>query len=95
MGFSVFLFSAVCHGDCLNGGKCIGPNTCQCRHGYIGPNCELGKASVLVYVYACGCMYVCVLVCGGRAGAVHEWGEGRGVRVYVCVCVCVCVCVIM
>ncbi|KAH9491550.1 Protein kinase C-binding protein nell1 [Bulinus truncatus] len=32
-----------CRGDCRNGGKCIAPNVCECRHGYLGANCELAK----------------------------------------------------
>ena len=38
----VYFIPAVCTGNCQNGGHCIRPNTCECRHGYIGPNCEHG-----------------------------------------------------
>jgi protein kinase C-binding protein NELL len=30
----------VCEPRCLNGGKCIAPNTCECRGGYEGSSCE-------------------------------------------------------
>ncbi|GFO28254.1 protein kinase c-binding protein nell2, partial [Plakobranchus ocellatus] len=30
-----------CMAGCRNGGKCIRPNVCECRHGYIGPSCDL------------------------------------------------------
>ena len=30
-----------CPGGCLNGGKCVGANTCQCQVGYTGSNCEV------------------------------------------------------
>ncbi|KAK7497319.1 hypothetical protein BaRGS_00011363, partial [Batillaria attramentaria] len=55
-----FTCKPVCHGDCLNGGKCIGPNTCQCRHGYIGPNCELDIDECALGISACRGNSVCI-----------------------------------
>ncbi|XP_076445181.1 protein kinase C-binding protein NELL1-like isoform X2 [Babylonia areolata] len=55
-----FTCAPECHGDCLNGGKCIGPNTCQCRHGYIGPNCELDIDECALGVSSCRGNSVCI-----------------------------------
>uniref|UniRef100_A0A671M539 von Willebrand factor D and EGF domain-containing protein-like n=1 Tax=Sinocyclocheilus anshuiensis TaxID=1608454 RepID=A0A671M539_9TELE len=37
------LFTAVCKKPCLNGGKCVSPNTCRCRAPFSGPQCEERK----------------------------------------------------
>ena len=43
----MYFFSlADCPGGCINGGKCISPNVCECRNGYIGINCEFGKSNI-------------------------------------------------
>lgn len=33
--------SAVCELPCANGGRCVGPNICQCPSDYSGPQCLL------------------------------------------------------
>lgn len=30
----------ICGEKCLNGGKCIQKDTCECSKGYYGPHCE-------------------------------------------------------
>ena len=45
-------------------GSASGPTPVSVDMVTLDPNCELGKASVLVYVHVGGCMYVCVLVWG-------------------------------
>ncbi|KAI1301911.1 Protein kinase C-binding protein NELL1 [Halotydeus destructor] len=35
-----FSCDPVCSSGCLNGGKCISPDTCSCRRGYTGAHCE-------------------------------------------------------
>lgn len=37
--------AAVCHRMCLNGGRCIAPDLCACRHGYYGHRCEQGSST--------------------------------------------------
>ncbi|XP_074662259.1 protein kinase C-binding protein NELL2a-like [Tubulanus polymorphus] len=32
---------AICHEECQNGGKCVEPNVCHCRHGFKGKLCEI------------------------------------------------------
>ena len=32
----------VCVLPCLNGGKCVGPYSCECPYGYTGTRCENG-----------------------------------------------------
>ena len=34
--------AAMCFGKttCLNGGRCVAPNTCSCNAGYSKPRCE-------------------------------------------------------
>ena len=36
-------FLELCPGGCMNGGSCIGVNTCACLPGYRGHRCEIGK----------------------------------------------------
>lgn len=33
--------SAICELPCANGGRCVGPNICQCPSDYSGPQCLL------------------------------------------------------
>uniref|UniRef100_A0A3B4H350 EGF-like domain-containing protein n=1 Tax=Pundamilia nyererei TaxID=303518 RepID=A0A3B4H350_9CICH len=33
------LQNAVCEFPCANGGRCVGPDTCQCPSDYTGPQC--------------------------------------------------------
>ncbi|XP_071078642.1 protein kinase C-binding protein NELL2-like isoform X3 [Haliotis cracherodii] len=49
-----------CHGRCLNGGKCLAPNVCECRHGYIGPNCELDIDECALGISSCRGHSVCI-----------------------------------
>jgi len=35
--------AAVCKKQCMNGGKCVSPNTCRCRAPFSGPQCEERK----------------------------------------------------
>ena len=37
---------AICASSCLNGGSCCSPNTCQCRPGYEGDQCQTRKFSL-------------------------------------------------
>lgn len=36
----LFLFTGICEQKCLNGGKCIQKDKCQCTKGFYGPHCE-------------------------------------------------------
>uniref|UniRef100_A0A8C9ZJF2 EGF-like domain-containing protein n=1 Tax=Sander lucioperca TaxID=283035 RepID=A0A8C9ZJF2_SANLU len=38
---SFCFLSAVCELPCANGGRCVGPDTCQCPSDYTGPQCLL------------------------------------------------------
>ena len=39
--FHFFLLkTAICKPKCLNGGRCIAPNVCQCPDGLAGPHCQ-------------------------------------------------------
>ena len=46
---TLFIFTAVCQKFCQNGGKCIGPNKCQCQPGYSGQWCEICKYLQVIY----------------------------------------------
>lgn len=37
------VFIGICSEKCLNGGKCIQKDTCQCPKGYYGLRCQLCK----------------------------------------------------
>lgn len=37
------LSAAVCKKRCMNGGKCVSPDTCRCRAPFSGPQCEERK----------------------------------------------------
>lgn len=32
--------AALCLHPCENGGSCVGPQTCSCPYGFVGPWCE-------------------------------------------------------
>ncbi|XP_059141488.1 protein kinase C-binding protein NELL1-like [Physella acuta] len=49
-----------CSGECRNGGKCVAPNVCECRHGYIGPNCELDIDECTLGISKCHVNSVCI-----------------------------------
>ncbi|XP_071134214.1 protein kinase C-binding protein NELL1-like isoform X2 [Mytilus edulis] len=51
---------SVCPGGCLNGGKCVSPNVCECRHGYIGINCELDIDECAIGISKCTVNSVCI-----------------------------------
>lgn len=38
-----FFFLGICEQKCLNGGKCIQKDKCQCTKGYLGRHCEICK----------------------------------------------------
>lgn len=40
-------YTAVCHPDCKNHGKCVKPDLCQCPPGHSGPTCDKGDHSDL------------------------------------------------
>ena len=42
MCLHVFL-KAICQEQCLNGGRCVGPNKCACPYGFTGNLCQQGK----------------------------------------------------
>ena len=37
------VFTALCSPVCLNGGTCVGSDTCNCPHGFYGLQCEHGN----------------------------------------------------
>lgn len=37
------LFTGICSEKCLNGGKCVQKDTCECSKGYYGLHCEYCK----------------------------------------------------
>lgn len=41
---SFIFFTAICHPDCKNHGKCIKPNICECPPGYGGATCDEGNS---------------------------------------------------
>lgn len=42
--FEYFIFiSGICAEKCLNGGKCVQKDTCECPKGYFGLRCEFCK----------------------------------------------------
>lgn len=46
------LFVAICTENCLNGGRCIGPDRCACVYGYAGKRCEAGPYRIFEkYIY--------------------------------------------
>lgn len=47
MRFDHIIVPAVCEPRCKNGGVCTAPNTCVCKVGYYGKQCELGKKNGL------------------------------------------------
>ncbi|CAH2050901.1 unnamed protein product, partial [Iphiclides podalirius] len=53
------MHASICSQKCLNGGKCIQKDTCECPKGYYGLRCEYSK---------------CVIPClnGGRCKGVNK-----------------------
>ena len=45
---SVLTFLDRCDPQCQNGGQCIGPGRCRCPTGYVGPQCQEGRLSMLL-----------------------------------------------
>ncbi len=43
VSLSVSVLPAVCLQKCLNGGECVGPNTCHCHPGWRGTLCQIRK----------------------------------------------------
>lgn len=64
------LADSVCDAEpCFNGGVCIrddedtsGQYICQCRPGYIGANCEEGKAKPSNHVHQIFIQTICILI---------------------------------
>ncbi|XP_053396211.1 protein kinase C-binding protein NELL1-like [Mercenaria mercenaria] len=50
----------ICEGGCRNGGRCVGPNICECRHGFIGPSCQHDIDECLLGISACHAHSVCI-----------------------------------
>ncbi len=46
-----FCQEPVCHKECENGGRCIGPNRCACVYGYTGRYCEIDYRTGPCYRY--------------------------------------------
>lgn len=44
-------FKGICAEKCLNGGKCIQKDTCQCPKGYYGLRCQLCKLMKKLILY--------------------------------------------
>lgn len=43
------MISGICDQKCLNGGKCVQKDICECPRGYFGMRCELCKCKLLYY----------------------------------------------
>ncbi|RZF46907.1 hypothetical protein LSTR_LSTR008035 [Laodelphax striatellus] len=43
----------ICQQPCLNGGECVAPDTCRCRQGYRGANCELDLDECATQQHSC------------------------------------------
>lgn len=50
----------VCEPRCLNGGKCIAPNVCECRGGYEGASCEKDLDECKTSRHGCTNTSICV-----------------------------------
>lgn len=37
------LFKAICQEECINGGRCVGPDKCACPYGFTGDRCQQGN----------------------------------------------------
>lgn len=47
---SIMYFTAICDPPCQNNGQCFAPNTCACKGGFFGPECQVGKIFLLAWV---------------------------------------------
>lgn len=54
-----FLKTGICKEKCLNGGKCIQKDTCECPKGFYGLRCEFS-------------MYLVIHLCGNYVTHFHE-----------------------
>ncbi|XP_065158620.1 protein kinase C-binding protein NELL1-like isoform X2 [Atheta coriaria] len=54
----------VCTQRCLNGGMCVKPNVCSCRHGYMGTSCERDVDECASNLHRCTNSSVCVNMIG-------------------------------
>ena len=45
-----FISKAICQEECLNGGRCVGPDKCACLYGFTGDRCQQGKKCPL-YIF--------------------------------------------
>ncbi|OWK60433.1 von Willebrand factor D and EGF domain-containing protein [Lonchura striata] len=50
----------VCSRHCHNGGVCVSPDECQCRHGWSSPSCETEIHEVIFYSHPAVCNPVCL-----------------------------------
>ena len=44
-----FLYLALCKKACLNGGVCYDSNKCNCKSGWSGATCNIGKIIILIF----------------------------------------------
>ncbi|XP_029650275.1 protein kinase C-binding protein NELL1 isoform X1 [Octopus sinensis] len=54
----------VCESECKNGGRCIAPNKCECRYGYVGKYCENDINECKLGIDACQGQSECVNIPG-------------------------------
>ncbi|KAG1700936.1 Protein kinase C-binding protein NELL2 [Nymphon striatum] len=50
----------ICDPPCSPGGQCVAPNTCSCRHGYIGSNCDIDVDECAERTHHCDNNSACV-----------------------------------
>lgn len=50
--FCLISLLAVCELPCANGGRCVGPDTCQCSSDYTGPQCLLRELQSIT-IFSC------------------------------------------
>lgn len=49
---SFWILTAICSPACLNGGKCVAPDVCDCMSGYHGEACESGKRAEIALPFS-------------------------------------------
>ncbi|OQV22379.1 Protein kinase C-binding protein NELL2 [Hypsibius exemplaris] len=53
-----------CDPECQNGGQCFAPNTCACKGGYFGPECNVDVDECAFNISRCEAHSVCVNIPG-------------------------------